>query len=393
MALVKYLIQGLDENQNHLNKIQEILSFDEATNIIITTAYLRFSAVELLQNDLKENKDKLTILVGIRNGATSMQALKRLYETGAKVYVVDTGRMDSIFHMKNYVSFNDKTAIAITGSANFTPSGLLRNIESSSIIKLDLNNNEDRDYLQVFVNNIKTLINEFPDNVIKIENIEYIYKLLLEGLVIDEEKEISTKSIDNNHKNENIVPKMELKIQKSSIKSIKHKIKEMPIEKEKFKEESSNYITNNKTQDFVEVWKSKALTERDLNVPSNSNKTNVTGSMLLKKGQYDVNQQTYFRQVVFNDLRWHNKKGKPIYFEYAVIEARFIIDGIDNGIRNLEIKHDKRTDTKTYKQKQPMTHLIWGQAKSLISNRHLLGKELTLYKENDTNNKYVIDIK
>lgn len=392
MAIVNYLIQGLEETQNHFSKLQEILTFDEATNIIMTTAYLKYSAVELLENELKKNRDKLVILVGIRNGVTSMQSLKKLYQTGVKVYVVDTGSTNIIFHMKNYVCFNDKIAVAITGSANFTPSGLLRNIEGSSIIELDLNNDNDKYYLDTFVGNINSLIKDYPDNVIRIYDESYIDKLFLEGLIADEEKESLVKNIGQNNKNENVVPKMKLKIQKCSLKTLRRITrKAIPVD-EKIKEETASYMTKDKSFDIIEIWKSKELKERDLNVPSNKSSTNVTGSMLLKKGQYDVDQQTYFRDVAFNHLDWKNKDGKPSYFEYATAKIKFIIEGVEFGTKQLEIKHDSRTDTATYKQKQPMTHLLWGEAKSLISNRNLLNKKLTLYKIVDSDNEYIINI-
>ena len=56
---------------------------------------------------------------------------------------------------------------------------------------------------------------------------------------------------------------------------------------------------------FELVWESKALTERDLNVPTGHN-THVTGSINLDKGLLpdSADQRHYFRDVVFSALTW-----------------------------------------------------------------------------------------
>lgn len=387
MAVVKYLTQGLDENKNHLKEVKEIVGSDEFTRILISSAYLRENAVALLNEELTKNKEKVTAIIGIRNGATSVQALKKILETGIELYVVDTGSASSIFHVKNYIGYNEHKAVVITGSANFTPSGLVRNIEGSSIITLDLENADDKEYVDTVINDVNTLIRDYPDNVIRITNEKSIDELLQEGRLVDEKTEPIVKRVGKNNKNENIVPRMKLKIGKVTIKSDK---KSKNDDEEKIPQP---IILMGKSLELIEIWKSKKLVERDLNVPSNATKTNVTGSMLLKKGQYDVDQQSYFRNNAFSGLTWKNRADKPSYFEYANAEFYFIIDGLEYGKHTLEIKHDTRTNTATYLQKQPMTHLMWGSCKSLVANRNLLDKELTLYKVKNSNNEFVISIK
>jgi hypothetical protein len=139
------------------------------------------------------------------------------------------------------------------------------------------------------------------------------------------------------------------------------------------------------------VWRCKELRKRDLNVPTGET-TNVTGSMLLKKGQYDVDQQVYFRDEVFTRLPWSPKEGKTGYFLYAKAQFHFVIEGVYFGKSELELKHDTRTNTRTYEQRQPMTHLLWGNAKAWIADPNLLDKELTLYSVVDSPNEYVINI-
>ncbi|MFR1380404.1 MAG: phospholipase D family protein [Clostridium neonatale] len=388
MAIVKYLMQGLNETENHLGEVRKVVGSKEFTNIVILSAYLRENAVIMLDEQLKRNKDKIIAFIGIRNGATSFQGLMKLFETGIDIYVVDTGSINYIFHMKNYLGFNDNKGVAIVGSANFTPSGFMRNIESSSIIELDFNIQEDKQYLDTLLSDKNKLINDYPENVIRILDENQIQKLLEEGRIVDEKSESVVKRVGKNKKNDNIVPRMKLKIARYTKNSDRDK-------KESNKDENNQAKTSLFVSDealkLIEVWKSKGLTERDLNVPSTQN-TNVTGSMLLKKGKYEVDQQTYFRENVFKDLTWTSVNPSKPYFQYAWAEFYFVIDGVEYGKRKLQIKHDTRTDTKTYMQKQPMTHLLWGEAKEFIANRSLLEKELTLYKVCDTNNEFLIDI-
>lgn len=396
MAVVKYLTQGLDETKSHLNAVKKVVGSEKFDNIIISTAYLREDAVTLLKSELNSNSEKIRAFVGIRNGATSMQALKALFDTGVCIYVIDTGSVSSIFHIKNYIGYNETEAVAITGSANFTPSGLVRNIEGSSIINLDLNTFDDREYLQTVINDIELLINEHQNNVVKLTCMAQIDELLSEGRVVDEKEQSNISKVGTSTGKKMIVPRMKLKFAKMELQRSKDtKIKEGNTDESEVKIENIEAISLSKgILNLIEVWQSKSLVERDLNVPSNSYSTNVTGSMLLKKGKYDVDQQTYFREVVFQDLNWVNKEGKPNYFEYASAEIYFIIEGVEIGKYKVEIKHDTRTDTRTYEQRQPMTHLIWGECREFISNRNLLGKEMTLYKVTNSvaKNEYVINI-
>lgn len=392
MAIVRYLTQGLDEEKNHLREIKKIIGSNEFKKIIISTAYLREKAVVLLEDKLHENSNKTIVLIGIRNGVTSVQALNKLLDTKVKIYAVDTGSNNTIFHVKNYVGFNDIKATVINGSANFTPSGFLKNIEGSSIIQLNLNVAEDKEYLETIINDTNRLINEYPENVLKITSKKEINQLFEDGRLVDENKSAFIKNIGKSRKNENLVPKMQLKVERILIKSKKE------VKKEKNSVELVGEVVDNKSvvildepMEIIQVWRSKGLTERDLNVPSNKN-ANSTGSMLLKKGQYKIDQQTYFRKIVFKDLQWKLRSDKADYFEFATTQFYFVIDGINYGKRELELKYDTRTNTKTYLQKQPMMHLIWGSAKSLISNRNLLGKEMTLYKVKGTNNEFLINI-
>ena len=84
------------------------------------------------------------------------------------------------------------------------------------------------------------------------------------------------------------------------------------------------------------------------------------------------------------------------------INFRFLVNGIDYGIHKLEVKFDSRTDTATYRQKQPMASISWGDCKQFISDETLLGRTMTMYRDTESgtvaddgsrkNYTYVIEI-
>ena len=394
MAIVKFLMQGLEEKDNHLNNLIELINFKDAEKIILSTAFLTSNGVFLLKEELRGNKEKISIYVGCRNGITSKQGIMGLLELGISPYVVDTGSPRFIFHPKAFIAISPVGALSTVGSANLTYGGLLNNLESSNLLILDLADENDKLYIENFTYVFDVLRNQFAENVIRVKTVKMVEALFDEGKLIDENKVSEVVNVGRNSEGENVVPIMRLKREKVSLPlKLRQKKNKARIVAKSVTEtdEGPMVIFNDKGLELLEVWKSKELTERDLNVPSGTT-TNVTGSMLLKKGKYNVDQQVYFRNEVFEKLVWTSKEVKPDYFHYAKAQFYFIIEGINYGIYELELKHDMRTDTRTYEQRQPMTHLLWGNAKKLIANPNLLDKEMTLYEVVGTSNEFVIDI-
>ena len=128
MSKTSFLFQGIDLDTNILQDVKHVISAPGA-NVLISSAYLRRRAVEELSPTLKQVGQLGRVLVGIRNGVTSAQALTALVKTGVHVYVVDTGATELIFHPKIYATYSGNSATLICGSANFTPSGLWKNFE------------------------------------------------------------------------------------------------------------------------------------------------------------------------------------------------------------------------------------------------------------------------
>lgn len=385
MAKAVYLFQGIRKDDNHQNYIVDILTKD-CEEIILYSAFVKERSIEDIKEELKNNKGKVTALIGIRNGITSSQGIKCLLDAGVKVYAVDTGSALQIFHPKTLVSINRKANIAevMIGSANFTPGGFLSNMENSAFLELDLNNIDDEIFLEDFLKDCAHLLNDYSkNNVILVDTEDVIKNLLDEGRIIDEKAAHRISSVGKNSAGKQSVKKMPLQIGK-------HRVKKAHGKKEITKK--AVVVGNAFSGRVTEVWKSKELKERDLTIPSGSG-TNPTGSMLLKKGAYDIDQQKYFHEEVFSGLEWKTKTGKPTYFQFASANFHFIIDGIDNGTHELVMKYDSRTDTRAYLQRQPNVHLSWGDAREIVKNRNLLGQIMYLYSVDGKSDEFVIEIK
>lgn len=394
MAKINFILQGRDELENHKNSIVSILSKKKMVNVLISVAFARSEGVSLIKREIKsavEDEVNVDVFVGIRNGITSKQALKKLFKYGVNLYVVDTGRSGLLFHPKVYMVECKNKAFAVVGSANLTNGGLLSNIEASSIIELNKNDDDDEIFIQDTLESFKNLFLDYPENVYKIDSINQIEDLYEEGKLIDEKTEVRNRVCGSNTKgNEDITPVIELKTEKPKKKKKKE-------EKEADKSlKNINVITVDKSDlvgvTLTEVWRSKGLEERDLNVPSGST-ANVTGSMTLKKGEYsEIDHRHYFREEVFNNLNWEHSSKQYPYLEYAYATFYIIIEGVNYGEYTLKLKHDPRTDTKSYKQYNAMTHLQWGDAKNIIRNRNLLKEKMIIYKIDNNHNKFVIII-
>lgn len=385
MAKANYLLQGIEKDDNHQNRIVNILMKDQ-DRIIIYSAFVRERSIVDIKDELERNRGKVTAVVGIRNGITSSQGIKCLLSAGVTVYAVDTGSPIHIFHPKTLVAVNSKDdkADVMIGSANFTPGGFLSNIENSVFLELDLKDTDDKAFLDSFFSGYDHLLNDHTDdNVIPIDSDAVVTDLLNEGRIIDETTAPKISSVGNNSNGKKGIKRMSLQLGKHRVTRTRSTV--VPTK-------SAVIIGSSFSGGVTEVWKSKELKERDLTIPSGSG-TNPTGSMLLKKGAYDIDQQQYFRNDVFVGLNWAPKAGKPTYFEYATAKFHFLIDGIDNGTYSLSMKYDSRTNTASYLQRQPNVHLSWGDAKDIIRNENLLGQIMHLYRVDGKTDEFVIEIK
>lgn len=394
MAKARFLLQAVTE-EDHSSVIRETLGKD-LERLMISVAFAKSQGAAVIKPALEKNKGKCAVFVGIRNDITSYQALEVILETGADLYVVDTGSRTTIFHPKIYLAQFKNSATAIIGSANLTFGGLHNNIEASSILDLDLNLDEDKEFVDQTEIIFNSLIENHPEHVIKINNSDDIRSVFESGRVVDETVVIKQKSSRPSKEKGESTPLMKL------FKKFPHPVTKKKAGKEFVdeiivKENGQKEVTHRpsiakpNSRDYYLVWQSKELKERDLNIPTGGN-TNPTGSMLWKKGAMEgIDQRHYFRDEVFADVSWAVDASLP-HYERAQIKVHIFTKGEYRGTFDLKISHNTDTTSKSYKQNNAMTNVSWGDAKSLIAQTDLLRRIMTLHRKDSTPPEFMIEI-
>ena len=393
MAKARFLMQAVTK-EDHSSVILEMLNQD-LERLMVSVAFAKSQGAAVIKSALEKNKGKCAVFVGIRNDITSYQALEVIFETGADLYVVDTGSRTTIFHPKIYLAETKNSATAIIGSANLTFGGLHNNIEASSILDLDLNLDEDKEFINQTETIFKKLVTNYPEHVIKINSLNDIKNIFESGRVVDENV-ITKLNIygPSNNKNDSISLMNLFKKSPQSVnkKKVGTEFNEVLIEKNEQKKITDRpSIAKKNPQDYYLVWESKALKERDLNIPTGGN-TNPTGSMLWKKGAMkDIDQRHYFRDEVFAGVDWEADNALS-HYERAQVKVHIFTKGEDRGVFELNISHNTNNTSTSYNQKNAMTSVSWGSAKSLIAQTDLLGQIMLLYRKDSSPPEFMIVI-
>lgn len=374
-------------SQNHIDAVNGFLTWRTPTRIIISTAFMSESGLSVIEEAMQNIADKTEVYVGIRNGITTAQALEKVLAIGCKVYAVDTGSRTRIFHPKMYFSLGIDAGQIIIGSTNLTFGGLNSNIEASLFEGLNLANADDAGLVKQITDRFDAMTADYQKHVFLITDQTQIDDLLATGRVIDE-GDITRCSVvgSSKERNRDDVPTMDFQTKELPRAVVqKHKVAKSLAPKTN----SGKPIRAN-SGGLELAWESSPLTRRDLDIPV-AKGTHATGSMLWKKGNTEIDQQTYFRSEIFNKLDWRTDletAGK----ELAEGMFQIVIRGIDYGFYKLTVTNDTRTDTKSYKQRQPMSAMRWGEARSLIARDDLLERSMRLYRDPDDEGVFVIDI-
>ena len=148
-----------------------------------------------------------------------------------------------------------------------------------------------------------------------------------------------------------------------------------------------------KVPEFILVWESRELTERDLNIPSGG-KTNATGALYFKKGSMEnIDQRHFFREQIFHDLPWtRDVRATKTHFERSEASFRLLVKGLDYGTYRLKLSHDTKTDSTSYEQGNEMTKVHWGDAKTIIAKQDLIGRIMSLYRKEGDPPGFLIEI-
>lgn len=383
MAKLDLIVQALSA-KTHEDALELALNLPKITRILMSVAFVRTAGLKLIEGGLTRNANKAQMFLGIRNDITSYQAVCQLLAWGIDVYAVDTGARHVIFHPKLYLASNDVKATLIVGSANMTTGGMRRNIEASYVVGLILADEEDLKIFHEVTNLFSNLTTRFPKHVFKIADSAHAGELLKSGRLADESVRITRAPGSHIGKG---VDRDDLRVM--PLYSVGKIAKKGTVDSRSFAPPPAAAVAA--LDSFYEVWRSKALAERDLNIPKGKT-TNNTGSIGLDKGMMEVgDHRHYFRDAVFAALPWASgPKNKHIVRSESVFTL--VVKGVAYGKFQLKLSHNTRTDTRTYEQNNSMTSLHWGPVKSLIAREDLLGRTLTLSRRDTTPPQYLIEI-
>ncbi len=328
----------------------------------------------------------LNLIIGIDQEGTSIKALEEIYALGINSYIFYQ-KESPIFHPKIYLFEGENDTVVIVGSSNLTARGFFGNVESSLMVEFKNDNPNGIKLLKEIKDYYKTLFDFTDPNLFKISP-EIISQFVSEGIVPTRKvwKKKHKKNTSNKEPQENdlVIPKrptvkipLNFKGRYKSDITVSKLITELEIE--------NNFQLENE-EDNQLVWRSGTLTERTLNIPTGAT-TNATGSMGLTKGALkDIDHRHHFRDVVFSGLDWEfdTVPGKS-HIERANVNIKIVILGVQYGNYNLKLSHNTRTDITSYIQRNSMTQLSWGDAKSLVGQEELIGKIASLYQNKEQN--------
>jgi len=397
---IQLLGQGYEkESENSVgNHLIRLLSDKEFQSFTAITAFLSQAGIRGLSsyiNEAKSHLDIITIITGVDQKGTSKEALEELTKLDVNAYVFYQPSI-TIFHPKIYLFEGTKKSALIIGSSNLTAQGLFSNIEASLLLNID--NEKDSEIITQLKNYYKGLFDLTEPNLKKLN------KKLIKGLVKaevvpteEERKAIQDKAKKSGDKETEkliyqIFPKRAIaQIPSSFRKPRKASKKKAKKAKKKLKKQKAANQSKAVFDKTALLWESGALTQRDLNIPTGGN-TNPTGSMLFKKGKNeDIDQRHFFRDEVFNSLDWQNDNRKNLsHLERTQATFKIIVEGIEIGTFELKLTHNSKTDTTTYKQKNSMTSISWGEVKAFIAKKELIDKTVKLYYQTGTENQFVL---
>jgi len=143
MAKIDFVLQAVTD-RFHADELRKLLSKSDWERVLVSVAFVRQDGVDALAPSLENIGKVSTFFVGIRNGVTSVQGLRRLLDLGVRVVVVDTASRATIFHPKVFLAERQTSASLIIGSANLTFSGLHNNVEAGALLDLDLSQTDDK---------------------------------------------------------------------------------------------------------------------------------------------------------------------------------------------------------------------------------------------------------
>ncbi len=401
MAKKEFILQGFT-TRTHVAAVRELFNVSNIQHVILSVAFVNKNGVDLLDAQIGGCAARVTVFAGIRNDITSRQGLERLHGLGVKLYAVDTGSRNILFHPKLYFVRGKNRARLIVGSANLTIGGLNNNIEAGMGFDFDLTDGSDKAVVDAIQACFHALPTEYPEHVLKIASATQLNDMQASGRLIDEMAVPPPRpSATASGGSSDPVPRIKLKVIpiRKALAATKQAVPRIikAVVKSKTKITLAGKINLSTVQaaagiEFDLVWESKSLTRRDLTIPDGAN-THATGSINLDKGLMEdsVDHRHYFKEQVFSGLTWAptNSTGNVVE---AYAKFQLVLKNVSYGEFDLRIGHTTSTTSRAYKQRNAMTRLSWGAMSEYIAREDLIGRTLQLYRDKADAKRFVLEI-
>jgi HKD family nuclease len=322
MAVLNFLLQGLDENNDHFSSIQWLFTLPDINRGLVASAFLNASGASMIAETLSPISDRVSVFIGIRNGVTTIQGLQVLKDNNIYPYLVDTATQTFIFYPKVYLFSNADTARLVIGSANITPGGFVKNIEASAVMELNLAEEGDIQLVDNITNSFQQLIDRYPENVFRLTDAMDLAAMVTQGLLEDERSAVC-RAIARATRTERTEARARMRLRTRTIPRIRRTGAEATVTVDIPGTTAQMLAIGNSQL----LWRSSKLTRRDLNIPTGAN-TNRTGSMLLKKGDssQEIDPRSYFRYTLFENQEWtRDPRPDRAHLERCNVPFRIII--------------------------------------------------------------------
>lgn len=322
----------------------------------------------------KKHLNSITIVTGVDQKGTSMEALQELLTLNIDAYVFYQPSI-TIFHPKMYLFEGAEKSELIIGSSNLTSQGLFTNVEASLLVSIDNTVEAERKIVDQLKDYFKGIF-DYSDPNLKKLNKKIIAALVKAKVVPTEaERKVAQDKAEKTERKEteNIISKI----------FPKRAIAKIPLEFRGSKKQTNKTdaataaVAGRASAKGKLVWTRKKLPSSS--VQGGGSGTNPTGGLRLVQDDFisggrKIDQTIYFKNL-FANYTWKQVRTTP-YVEAAKVPFEVTIKGVHYGQFVLEVRHKPSGEAG---QHNYTTSISWGAAGNIISQANLTGSRLDLY--------------
>lgn len=376
---ITLLGQGFEATSHNSvgNKLIKFFADKDFHTFIGISAFASQAGIRGLSKHIKTAKKHLniiTIVTGVDQKGTSMEALEELLALGIDAYVFYQPSI-TIFHPKIYLFEGDDKSELIIGSSNLTSQGLFTNVESSLLVSIVNSVEADKKIVEQLKDYFKGIF-DFTDPNLKKINKKIIADLVKAKVVPTEaERKAAHDKAEKAERKEteNIISKI---FPKRAIAKIPKEFRGTRKPTTKITATTAAASGSASAKGKL-VWTRKKLPSSS--VQGGDSGTNPTGGLRLVQDDFissgsKIDQTSYFKNL-FSKYVWKQVRTTP-YVEAAKVPFDVTIKGVYHGKFYLEVRHKPSGEAG---QHNYTTSISWGTVGSIIRKANLTGSRLDLY--------------